>query len=137
MLRHTPVLTYDVDLWIEDTEANRRRCEEALAELGAEWGEAEKTWGPAGKLAPGWMDRQAVFCLTSPHGAIDIFRSVRGLEDWGVAAARALHEKTASGVSYLALSDEDMLTCQYALDPSERNEARVAELERILGRDRT
>ena len=27
LLRHEPVLTYDVDLWIEDTEANRRRCE--------------------------------------------------------------------------------------------------------------
>jgi hypothetical protein len=32
LLRHEPVLTYDVDLWIEDTAANRRRCEQAIGD---------------------------------------------------------------------------------------------------------
>ena len=25
MLRHQPILTYDVDLWVEDSDENRRR----------------------------------------------------------------------------------------------------------------
>jgi hypothetical protein len=45
LLGHKPVLTYDVDLWVEDTEENLRRCEAALAELDAEW---RRTAGESG-----------------------------------------------------------------------------------------
>ena len=76
LLRHTPVLTYDVDLWIDDTPENLDRCEKALGELQAEWGATDNDWGPVSSKTPGWLGSQAVFCLTSPHGAVDIFRLV-------------------------------------------------------------
>ena len=46
MLRHEPVLTFDIDLWIEDTEANRRNCETAIVELETTWGPTDDTWQP-------------------------------------------------------------------------------------------
>ena len=89
LLRHEPVLTYDVDLWIEDTEENRRRCEKALASLDAAWGATEADWMPVAGLPAGWLDRQPVFALTTAHGAVDIFRSVVGLSDWSASFAAA------------------------------------------------
>ena len=44
LLRHEPILTFDVDLWIDDQEANCRRCERALETLEAEWGESDSDW---------------------------------------------------------------------------------------------
>jgi hypothetical protein len=55
LLRHAPVLTSDVDLWIEDAPENCTRCEQALAELGAEWGTADADWGPVAGKRPGWL----------------------------------------------------------------------------------
>lgn len=134
LLRHKPVLTYDVDLWIDNTEENERRCASALAELGAEWGESEKQWQPVAQLPNGWLRAQPVFCLTSPHGSIDIFREVSGVDNWQAARTRALHEQTISGVGYWGLSDEDMLRCQQALDESERKPDRIATLQAALKR---
>jgi len=132
LLRHEPVLTFDVDLWIEDDEANRRRCERALASLAAQWGESEDDWGPVVGRPAGWLDRQAVFCLNSPHGAIDIFRRVAGLSDWSACRASAEQGETAAGTRYWGLSDEDMLRCQLALDEPYRKIQRIATLERVL-----
>lgn len=125
LLRHQPVLTFDVDLWVEDTELNQRNCEKALAQLHAEWGKSDKEWKPVSQLSIGWLKSQHVFCLTSPHGAIDIFRSVKGLDSWTESKSRALTEKTASGISYSGLCDEDMLKCQLALDPKDQNTERI------------
>jgi hypothetical protein len=111
LLRHEPVLTFDVDLWINDREANRRRCERALEMLEAEWGETDSDWGKVAERGPGWLDRQPVFCLNSPSGAIDIFRSVTGLADWAASRVRASRNMTAGGAAYWGLSDEDMLYC--------------------------
>jgi hypothetical protein len=133
MLRHVPVLTYDVDVWIEDTPENRKRCEKALAELGAEWGPSEQEWGPVSQHDAGWLDRQGVFCLTSPHGAIDVFRAVEGLASWTEARARAHQGHTSSGVPYVALCDEHMLQCQLALPEPKRRQDRIAALRRSLG----
>jgi len=47
LLRHQPVLTDDVDLWICDTDANRARSERALIRLAAAWGTTLKDWKPA------------------------------------------------------------------------------------------
>ncbi len=115
MLRHQPVLTYDVDLWIDDTAQNRRLCEQALIDLDAQWGATESTWGPVTQIPSDWLNTQQVFCLASSHGAIDIFRQVDGLPDWDVAYSRSLAEVTAAGTSYRGLSDQDMLQCQLAL----------------------
>lgn len=132
LLRHEPVLTYDVDLWIEDSVENRARCIGALEELGAEWGATEEDWGPVQRQSGDWLDHQAVFCFTSPHGAIDLFRGVKGLSDWQRCAARALAEQTAAGISYRGLADADMLRCQEALDPQDRKSQRMAVLRRSL-----
>jgi hypothetical protein len=133
LLRHHPVLTYDVDVWIQDTLENRIRCEEALAEMGAEWGPSDREWGPVSRYNSGWLARQGVYCLTSPHGAIDVFRTVKGLASWAEARARANGSRTSSGVPYMALSDEDMLQCQLALPEPKRRPDRIAALRRSLG----
>ena len=132
LLRHAPVLTYDVDLWIADTPANRRRCEAALAELQAEWGVTEADWGPVAALSAGWLDRQSVFCLTSPAGAVDIFRAVKGLGAWETARARAVAGVTGAGTAFGALSDEDMLRSQEALPAAEQNTERLRRLRQAL-----
>lgn len=136
LLRHTPVLTYDIDLWIEDTDKNLERCEKALAELQAEWGTSDENWGPVEKLAKGWIKSQVIFCLTSPHGAIDIFRDVTGLEDWKACLARAPWEKTAGNIPYRGLSDEDMLRCQKTLNKSDKKPDRISALEKAIRQKR-
>jgi len=134
LLRHAPVLTYDVDLWIEDTPENLRRCETALGQLEAEWGTSENDWGPVAEKTSGWLGRQGVFCLTSPYGAIDVFRSVKGLGTWAASRAEAVEGKTGGGTAFVALSDEDMLRCQLALPKAEQNRQRILELRKVLGR---
>lgn len=134
LLRHAPVLTYDVDLWIEDTPENLAHCEKALAELRAEWGSSQDDWGPIARRLPGWLATQALFCLTSPHGAIDVFRSVKGLESWATCRARATTGTTGAGVVFVGLADEDMLKCQMALPESERKDQRIRLLKQALAR---
>lgn len=131
LLRHEPVLTYDVDLWIRDEPANLHRCEAALASLDASWGHTDAEWRRVAEQ-PGWLTRQSVYCLTSPSGAIDIFREVAGLDSWDAAAARAVHGTTASGVAYSGLCDEDMIACQTALPEGQRRAGRIETLERAL-----
>ena len=76
LLRHQPVLTFDVDLWVDDTDPNLYCLLEALRTLGAQWGRDESTWGP---IPPeiNWLKSQTVFCLTTHSGAVDIYR-----EEW-------------------------------------------------------
>jgi hypothetical protein len=126
------VLTYDVDVWIEDNTENRRRCEAALADLQAEWGSTDDDWNSVATKPEGWLDGQSVFCLNSPHGAIDIFRSVLGLPAWPLCRERAEAGQTASGTAFWGLSDADMLCCQLALPDGARNEARVRYLQDSL-----
>jgi hypothetical protein len=129
LLRHEPILTYDIDLWIDDTDLNRSRCEAALAALDAEWGETDATWEPVRSKPPGWLSRQSVFSMNSPHGAIDIFRFVPGLPDWQMSRQNSVVEQTSRGVSYYGISDDDMLRCQMALDASARKASRVQALQ--------
>lgn len=132
LLRHQPVLTFDIDFWVNDTEANLARLNATLLDLEAEWGRSEATWGPL-PVGPQWLRSQTVFCLTTRYGALDIFRSVRGLEDqYDSCRARALPSQTTSGISYLALSDQDMLTCQLVLPESDRRLDRVVFLKKYL-----
>ena len=131
-LRHEPVTTLDVDLWIEDSPENRRRCESALSDLHASWGETESQWEDVANKAPGWLDRQNMFCLLSPAGALDVFRQVRGLDDWERSFENAIRETTPGGVPYRGLADEDMLRCQLALDDNQRKQDRVRFLQRVV-----
>lgn len=131
LLRHAPVLTYDVDLWVRDIPENLARCAAALAALNACWGESEADWRPV-SVQPHWLERQPVFCLTSPSGAIDVFREVRGLGTWDAAATRAVAGLTAAGVAYRGLADEDMIACQLALPEAERRPGRIETITRAL-----
>ncbi|MFM1996281.1 MAG: hypothetical protein RLZZ111_668 [Planctomycetota bacterium] len=133
-LRHEPVLTYDIDLWVRDTAENRERCDTALRMLDASWGAAERDGRPVA-AQPGWLARQDVFYLTSPSGAIDIFRAVKGLPSWEESAARAHAGRTAGGAPYRGLCDEDMLACQRALPPEHRRQSRIEALRRFARRD--
>jgi hypothetical protein len=132
LLRHGGNLTYDVDLWIEDTEENRLRCHRALVELEVTWGRSDADWGPVAQKSPTWLEGQGVLCLLSAAGAIDIFRSVEGLPSWAECRQRAVETKTAKGIAFLALSDEDMLKCQTALPEKEQKQDRIRLLKQIL-----
>jgi hypothetical protein len=132
LLRHAPVLTYDIDVWIDDTPDNRRRCEAALSELQAQWGMTDEEWGPVAANQEGWLGRRSVYCMTSPYGAIDVFRSVEGLDPWPTCRRRAHAGQTASGVTFAGLSDADMLRCQLVLPEGQRNEARIRHLQNAL-----
>ncbi|MCO6457588.1 MAG: hypothetical protein J5I93_19985 [Pirellulaceae bacterium] len=132
LLRHKPVLTFDVDLWIADDPTNRDRCERALAELDAQWGRDDEDWKPVSHHPPGWLESQPLFCLTSPHGAIDVFRRVAGLGSWDDSHATSVASRTASGVEYIGLSDDDMLRCQYALEDGLRKKDRIETLKRAI-----
>ncbi len=138
LLHHAPVLTFDIDIWIEDTAENREACEKALAAIQAEWGVSDDDWGPVDKKQPGWLSRQILFCLTSPHGSIDIFRAVKGLESWAVCQRRAYRGETAAKTPYWGLSDEDMLLSQIVLEESDQKPQRIRTLRQALsekGRD--
>lgn len=134
LLRHAPVLTYDIDVWIEDSTENRRRCEAALVELQAEWGMSDDDWGPVAAKRAGWLGGRSVYCLNSPNGAIDVFRFVEGMDDWAVCRSRAAAGQTGSGVAFWGLSDADMLGCQLALPEGQRNQSRISYLEDVLRR---
>lgn len=130
--RHQPVLTYDVDLWIEDSPANRRSTEAALVERQAEWGPSEADWRPVSAWGEGWSDRQAVFCLSAPAGAIVIFRTVRGLAVWSEWRQRAFSSVTAAGTPYWGLSDSDMLLCQTSLPEAAQKLDRIRVLRQAI-----
>lgn len=118
-LVHAPVTTFDVDLWINDVPENHERVHLALSELAAEVSLSPKgdDWRLVGEFRDAsWLRRSAVFCLNSPHGAIDVFRQVAGLEDgFAALAPQCPLRRTPTGVEFRSLSDELMVRCQMAL----------------------
>ena len=89
-------------------------------------------WGPV-PGDPTWMLKQTVFCLTSPNGAIDIFRAVAGLEHgFDACLARAVNHHLSNGENIGCISDVDMLRCQEALPEAYQKTERVRALRAIL-----
>ena len=131
LLRHQPVLTFDVDFWVCDDPANLERVHAALVQLDAHWGATEASWASIPR-DPAWLTRQPVFCFTTAQGAVDIFRSLRGLEDYGACKARSTVFRTQGGIPYRSLADVDMLACQMALAEGERRLDRVAYFHKLL-----
>ncbi len=131
LLRHQPVLTFDVDFWVRDNPDNLHKVNEALRDLGGAWGSSEETWNPVPGDAQ-WLTKQFVFCLTTDHGAVDIFREVHGLPDFDACWQRSSVRQTEAGTPFRSLSDEDMLACQLALNERERRLDRVAYLQNLL-----
>jgi hypothetical protein len=123
-----------VDIWAGDEEEILRRLNLALRRLGAEWGRTEADWRPVPE-DPRWLQLQPVFCLTTDHGALDIFREVRGLEGrFAECKARCVRTATAAGVACPSLSDRDMLACQEALPPGEQKARRMEVLREAIRR---
>ena len=134
LIRHLPELTFDVDIWVREEAGNLARLNRALRRLGAQWGRTEAAWGPVPESAQ-WLETQGVFCMTTQHGALDIFREVRGLEGrYAECKGRSVPSKTAAGTAFSALSDEDMLACQEALPPGQRKARRVEVLQQAIRR---
>jgi hypothetical protein len=132
LLRHQPVLTFDIDFWVKDTDENLLKVTAALKDLRAEWGRDEKSWKPVPDGFD-WLRHQSMFCLTSSYGAIDIFREVAGLNDkYDLCRERCSEGLTSSGIPYSSLADEDMLTCQLALPEHERRLDRIVFLQNLL-----
>ncbi len=61
LIRHLPELTFDVDIWVQDTVENRTRLNRCLRLLGAAWGRTEAEWRPVSD-DPRWLESQGVFC---------------------------------------------------------------------------
>lgn len=136
LLRHLPELTFDVDIWVRDDAENLSRLNGSLQRLGAAWGRTEAEWRPIGDDWR-WLQSQGVFCLTTAHGALDVFRDVRGLEgQYRECKARGISTATASGVPFTGLSDRDMLTCQEALPAEQRKVRRIEVLREAIARDK-
>lgn len=132
LLRHKPLMTYDVDLWINDTPENRGAVNHALRDLGAEWGITDASWKPVSE-DPTWMEIQGVYCLTTKHGAVDIFRSIKGLEGrYAECRAAAPEGRTPAGTYFRGLSDKHMLESEMALDPEDRREDRLKALREAV-----
>src|SRR5262245_65591934 len=69
LLRHVPELTFDVDIWVKDTEQNLKLLNKALQNLGAEWARTEKEWRPVSRSEERRVGR-ARRCR-GPRGAVD------------------------------------------------------------------
>jgi hypothetical protein len=132
LLRHQPVTTFDIDFWIADEAENRARVARALSRLGAESERMDGSWGRV-STEEDWLVRQPVHCLTSPAGAIDIFRFVHGLDSYEGCKSRAVVCKNEESTEYRCLCDEDMLQCQLALPEGQRRVDRIAQLRKALG----
>jgi len=71
--------------------------------------------------------------MMSPHGAIDVFRAVKGLGSWRECRARASIANTPTGVPFPSLANEDMLESQLALPEEVRKDERIRALKQTLG----
>lgn len=131
-LRHKPQLTFDIDFWVENSEENLSLVEACLTKLEAEWGKDDKDWKKVSMYPKGWIKGQSMFSFSSPYGAIDIFREVRGLNSWQESFAASVEGKTKAGASYRSISDEDLLKCQLALNEKEQKADRIKDLKEIL-----
>ena len=77
-LRHRPITTQDIDVLVESSRDNLTRCENALAELNAEWGRDDTDWTLTSLKPQGWMTGQSVFCMLTANAPLNIFLSVVG-----------------------------------------------------------
>ena len=131
-LVYQPVSTFDVDLWVGDDENNLQAVHAALTKLDAEVSfdpKGERWQAISGLTDWKWLRRAPLFCLNSPHGAMDVFRFVRGLEaGYGALNGSCPMRQTPSGISFRSLSDELMIQCQLALSEPERKQDRLRAL---------
>jgi hypothetical protein len=133
LLKHKPVLTFDLDIWIQDSPQNLEKALCALIEMEAEWGESTEKWSRVSN-DPKWLLKQPVFCLLTKFGALDLFREVKGLEGRFEECFTQAHShaSTPAGTPFIGLSDRHMLECQLALKESDQKKDRIAELQKAI-----
>jgi hypothetical protein len=131
-LRHKPVTTQDIDLLIDDTPQNRRLCEIALVELGAEWGRRDEDWGSVSAKPNGWLSGQSVFCLLTRFGPVDIFLSIPGISNFSEARLRSVLFEIDPSTQVRLISTVDLLACQFAIPEIYRKRERIAHLQGII-----
>ena len=134
-LRHKPVTTQDIDLFIDDTPQNRQYCEIALMELGAEWGRRDEDWGKVSAKPKGWLSGQSVFCLLTRFGPVDIFLSLPGIPSFSEALARSILFEIDQSTYVRLISSEDLLACQLAIPEVYRKRERIAHLQGIIANE--
>ncbi len=134
-LAHKPVTTQDIDLFIDDTPTNRRACENALQELGAEWGKRDDDWGPVSEKPKGWLWGQNVFCLLTKFGLVDIFFSLPGVSSFADAMQRSILFEVGNDLQIRLISARDLLECQLALPEVYQKQERIHHLRGILEND--
>ncbi len=127
-LRHKPVSTQDIDVFVEPSRDNLSRCETALSALHAQWGRDDADWKLTSEKPGGWLSGQAVFCLLTPQAPLDIFLSVPGISSFAEADANAASIITNDGTKVRCISTEHLLACQLALPESLRRLDRVRHL---------
>jgi hypothetical protein len=131
-LRHKPVTTQDIDLFIDDTPQNRQHCEDALIELDAEWGRRDEDWGDVSAKPKGWLSGQSVFCLLTQFGPVDIFLSIPGIPCFSEALQRSELFEIDPSSQVRLISTEDLLACQLAIPEVYRKRERIAHLQGII-----
>ena len=131
-LRHKPVTTQDIDLFIDDSPQNRQLCEIALIELGAEWGRRDEDWDKVSAKPKGWLSGQSVFCLLTRFGPVDIFLSLPGLPSFSEALLRSVSFEIEQSIQVRLISTEDLLACQMAIPEVYRKRERIAHLQGII-----
>ena len=124
-LLHKPVTTQGIDLLIEDTTPNRSRCEQALKELGGEWGRGDDDWGSVSAKKDGWLSGQSVFCLLTQCGPVDIFLSIPGISNYHEASCRSVLLDLDLATSVRLISSKDLLSCQLAIPEIYRKPERI------------
>jgi hypothetical protein len=127
-LRHRPITTQDIDVLVESSRDNLTRCENALAELNAEWGRDDADWTLTSLKPQGWMTGQSVFCMLTANAPLDIFLSVPGIANFEAADSNAVIVATSDGTLVRCLCTKDLLACQLALPEQMRRLDRVKHL---------
>ncbi len=131
-LRHKPVTTQDIDLFIDDSPQNRQLCEIALIEIGAEWGRRDEDWDKVSAKPKGWLSGQSVFCLLTRFGPVDIFLSLPGIPSFSEALLRSVSFEIDQSTQVRLISTEDLLACQLAIPEVYRKQERIAHLQGII-----
>ncbi|MDX2227145.1 MAG: hypothetical protein SFY92_08680 [Verrucomicrobiae bacterium] len=132
LLRHKPYLTFDIDILVRDEKNNLSRLNLALCDLEAKWGPNDRAWEKV-PLNSDWLNRQILFCLTTKHGPLDVFRQVDGLENqYEDCVRQCVQGRTSGGITYRGISDYHMLQCQLALPEHLRKAERVSILKAAL-----
>ncbi len=126
-------LTFDIDLFVQDSPSNLASLNKALITLESSWGPDDISWHALPDDDGKWLTKQSCFCLVTASGPVDVFRAVQGLENRYIECYDAGNDRqTLDGITYRSLSAPHMLECQLALDEKDRKLDRVRFLREIM-----